>query len=332
LRVINNSGVGIEVTDGSSENLFYDVVSSQNRNGIVVGGNLSHTIYDNVFVNISTTNNTTAGFSLWASVPELLSNILVVNLTTANNGTGLTSTENFGQNLFVNVAAANNTTGVKLDNSPANIFSGRLSVGSNNVDCSVSLSSGLGPDCRNQGESDAELTTGIDLSGSFVAKIMLDDSVNASDVDGLGLYGEIEDWTRFAGRYRGWGKDGPLFASVDNRGSCTLGDTCRIWDWSVAANDIGNRGNPALLGVLALPNGDNTLTFVGSDSGTTALRNAVELLFDDNGDDDGLCESRERCVHTPNIGAFQGSDAKMLAHWTNGQITNVTLFRPETNP
>ena len=31
-----------------------------------------------------------------------------------------------------------------------------------------------------------------------------------------------------------------------------------------------------------------------------------ELLDDGIGDDDGLCESNERCVYSPNFGAYQG--------------------------
>jgi len=38
----------------------------------------------------------------------------------------------------------------------------------------------------------------------------------------------------------------------------------------------------------------------------TFLVNATERLFDERGNDNGLCESDESCVYSPNIGAYQG--------------------------
>jgi hypothetical protein len=36
------------------------------------------------------------------------------------------------------------------------------------------------------------------------------------------------------------------------------------------------------------------------------VRNAVEILQDGEGNENGLCEAGERCIHTPNLGRAQG--------------------------
>ena len=36
----------------------------------------------------------------------------------------------------------------------------------------------------------------------------------------------------------------------------------------------------------------------------TVLRNAIEIIGDGIGDDDGLCGTNESCIYTPNIGAY----------------------------
>ena len=46
------------------------------------------------------------------------------------------------------------------------------------------------------------------------------------------------------------------------------------------------------------------------------------------GDDDGLCESGEDCVYTPNIGSYQGHDGLSGSYTTVGDIR---LFEYSTN-
>jgi hypothetical protein len=123
---------------------------------------------------------------------------------------------------------------------------------------------------------------------------------------------------------------------------CTAGETCRIWDFSLASG-----GDLVRNALAAPPGGDDTLTHVWSapDAGacalipgaswggqvcslpgyaaqgaceaaggdwssdkcsSTLLRNAVEILDDREGNENGLCESDERCLFTPNIGSYQG--------------------------
>jgi hypothetical protein len=66
---------------------------------------------------------------------------------------------------------------------------------------------------------------------------------------------------------------------------------------------------------------------------TTYLQNAYEIFEDGIGNDNGLCESNESCIYTPNIGAYQGEGSlqAISSSFTNGNITNVKLYQYVTN-
>ena len=65
---------------------------------------------------------------------------------------------------------------------------------------------------------------------------------------------------------------------------------------------------------------------------TTFLINAVELLEDSVGNDNGLCESDELCLYTPNIGVHQGHGGIIiLSDIDTGTNTGVDLFRYADN-
>jgi hypothetical protein len=67
-------------------------------------------------------------------------------------------------------------------------------------------------------------------------------------------------------------------------------------------------------------------------SSSTFLRNAIEVVGDGIGDDDGLCESNETCLYTPNFASYQGEGGLTSAgSFTNGTITNVTQVKYKTN-
>jgi len=57
------------------------------------------------------------------------------------------------------------------------------------------------------------------------------------------------------------------------------------------------------------------------------IQNARELVLDDIGDDDGLCESAEACVYSPNIGAYQGEgDLASSCVLEDGDVSGVIMF------
>jgi hypothetical protein len=63
------------------------------------------------------------------------------------------------------------------------------------------------------------------------------------------------------------------------------------------------------------------------------LANAVEMMGDDVGDDDGLCESGEACLYTPNFGAYQGHGTLQQCAFdaSGGPITGVTMYYYPSN-
>jgi hypothetical protein len=106
-------------------------------------------------------------------------------------------------------------------------------------------------------------------------------------------------------------------------GPCTNSvGPCMLWDLSLPMlNTIARNTTPLPAGVAthkwpaigsscsAYP---DTIK-VGSDCVTTYLKYARELLYDEIGNDNGLCESNEACLTSPNIGAYQGrGDPQLL--------------------
>jgi hypothetical protein len=65
----------------------------------------------------------------------------------------------------------------------------------------------------------------------------------------------------------------------------------------------------------------------------TYLLNAMEIIGDEIGDDNGLCESNEACIYAPNIGAYQGSGdyTTKSCVFQNGTVTGVKMYAYPTN-
>jgi hypothetical protein len=117
-----------------------------------------------------------------------------------------------------------------------------------------------------------------------------------------------------------------------------------------APDFVLSAGDNVLRNIAPVPTGDDTLThewggfdattcgyvrgatWSGSACTSTFLRDSFELLDDSVGNDNGLCESNETCVHTPNIGYYQGEgDLVSAGAFTDGAITGVTMLRYQTN-
>jgi parallel beta-helix repeat protein len=290
----NNINRGIRL-DESSDNILTNLSSFNNGSDglrVYLGGS-------NVLANFTGTNNNLSGLTLQGSSDNTLTSIAGVN-----NSYALYLYQGSDGNVFDNLASGHNNMGIWIQNSSYNRFTGLLEVGNNSsIDCTVagtSIDPGLdGLTCEN---SEAELTTGVYFGDSFIAKVYVEDSQNLSDVLGSADYVDIEDWVNFENEYRGWGRDGPLeFPSSFNRSYGLSFMTLRIWDWSLDTTDT------VLLEALSSFNPANTLTHTWSnDSTTQLLGNAIEILGDYIGNDNGLCEIDENCVYSPNIGSYQG--------------------------
>jgi hypothetical protein len=171
------------------------------------------------------------------------------------------------------------------------------------------------------------------------------DALNASeDASGQAAYGTGIDWTVFENSLRGWGRDDTLpFPDAGQRGRCNSG-TCQLWDWSLLAADLGDLGIdgiagggddvPVMLDTNLLPTGNDAVTHTWLGGATvTLLLNAVELRDGTTGNNDGLCESGETCVYTPNIGTYQGHGALQAAGsiGIGGTLESIQLLEFATN-
>jgi len=348
-----NSFSGVRLGTGSSNNTLLVVTASNNAIGVDLFAAVNNTLAgvtvnsNGTGVNVRSASNSNTVIGVTASNNGGYG----VNLDTSSNNTllGVTaSNNNFGVNLYQSssntlsdLASSNNNEGITVfSGSNNNTFTGWLEVGSNSAwNCFAGLSTEPGlvnSTCAPNGTSDHTLVTGIDLTNAFVAKVLIDDVLNADDTNGTAANFPADpaafDWTNFDNGFRGWGVDGPAFPSASQRGQWTIGGG-RIWDWSVSIGDNGNAGNPALLNVLTLPSGSDTLTHTWSDMTTTTfLRNAVELPADGVGNDNTLCESSETCIYLPNIGSYQGhGDFVNAGMFVDGSLTGITLIKYEMN-
>lgn len=344
ITAFNNGSHGVLQLSGSN-NTFAGTTAGSNGIGFANAGASA------VIFGLTAANNGTSGVALAGN------DLVMAAVVSTNNLTGFDHLSG-ARDLFADLAFAANDTGILLGGdlgaTLATRFTGLLLVG-NTADCVLDNGTepGLDGACANTGLSDATLTTAVDLSASFTGKAAADDAANASDTNGAATFPADPtafDWASFDNRFRGWGLDGSDFPDADHRARWTAGDG-RIWDLSVAAGDA------VLLGRLAVPTGDDTLTsrwdgtpatdddagcdalipgssFNATDSvcQTVYLRDAVELAGDDAGNDNNLCESGETCLYMPNIGSYQGHGALVSAGaFTGGAITGVTLLRFETN-
>lgn len=332
---VNNGGRGVALGGGSSNNIFRNVTVANN---VQEGLYLVNYCVNNTFMNVVATSQLNQGIyinmnsdnNLFLDVTAALnqqgsgiqintSKNTIMNFASIRNGTGLAMVSG-ERNTFVNIASADGGWDIYSVGSSTNFYSGLLKVGPTGCYETGGTDPGIvNGTCANNGVSNVVLTTGITLGSAVQAKVTVTDTANASNTNGMELYESIDDWTSFSNVYRTWGMDGSAFPNYDNAGRCTTGSTCRIWDWSLVSGDT------VIKNVLSLPTGTSTLTHTWFDASTTTfLRNAVELA----GNGNGLCESGETCLYTPNIGAYQGhGDLISAGAFTDGTITGVMLMK-----
>lgn len=258
-----------------------------------------------------------------------------------------------------NVASAyNGFEGITFGSDDAWIFSGNLLTFANSFRaCGVYSAApipGLHHTTCTQSGADgsndygAHLSTAVlrssrDPAASIVGKIDVDDSSNASDTLGLGVFAAITDWLSFAYPLRGYALDGSAFPNADHQGQC-VGGSCRIWDFrlssadSVLRNTIGDglsQNAPFVAGAAcpAAVHGNQAMTD-DQTAPNTFLLAAFEIVQDSIGDDDGLCESNEACIYAPNFGAYQGEGDYLAAGsctFANGAVSGVTMYAYPVN-
>ncbi len=365
--VLTNNYRGMDIFSAPN-NVFENVTVANSAVGGVSSG--YPTSKNNIFLNATVTNSSPGLYFSSTGNNNLVVNTAAVNNYDTGIYFGISASNNTflniasAHNAYPNYSGKCSAYQIMLvgDN---NTVTGLLKIGTGAGTCtSYEYSSstacygngtnpGLMTDtCANNGNSNATLTTGVTVASVFVGKVTTDDTVNASDTNGAATYDRNSlDWLFFDDPYRGWGMDRGAFPDVTNYDRCSsitpgTTDTCRIWDWSLLSSDT------VLRGVLSTPTGSDTLTHVwsaatqsecsaiagaawigaSSTCSSTFLRNAVEIIGDGIGNENGLCESGETCLVTPNIGSYQGHGALVSAGpFTDGTLTGITLLKYSTN-
>ncbi|HRG47095.1 MAG TPA: hypothetical protein PLX69_04955 [Leptospiraceae bacterium] len=364
VQAYNVSGKGIDIIN--SDNIILNSFSmNTGGNGIYVA-DVGLPAVSNIFFNNSAFN--ASGILLF--IEANANRTTTVNTLAANRLSNITAIQASGVSFpkFINTIAAHTTTNSyseTLTTTVDSVFKGIFKV--TLASCAtLGTNPGVTASCAKTLGAGSELSpatvTGITLANSFVGKVTSDDSKNISDASGSQAFAGITDWLNFENRFRGWGRQGSAFPNTDHTGRCSSG-TCQIWDWSLKATDTVARN------VNACPNGTivdthqwsaATQTACNDFKGavftagvnacvTTFLRNAVEIFGDGVGNENGICESNEECMYTPNIGAYQGhsSDSTNTVKLipasqsstttttcpdvTAGTVSNVKLWKYDTN-
>lgn len=359
LYLSNSPTNGLSIQN-SNNNIVSNVLATNNG----ARGVLLNTAVNNALVNITATNNGTTGIDIGANSVQNSFGSLAVG----NNPTGIDLDATAHQNSLAHTAAAHSGIGLNV-NSTYNFFTGIFRVGNNTTDCAGGGTAGIGGSCTANSASNHTPQFGADFSAAFSGKIGSDDSVNSSDTTGAAAVGSILDWLHFASSFRLWGLQGSgAFPLASQRGNCNSG-TCHIFDWRLSSSDSTLRnnlpvpdGNQTLVHIWTAANQticesidravwttnvcsypgyttSSACTGAGGDWSSNKcvsviLSSSYELIGDGLGNENGLCESYEICVYSPNIGAYQGQGQGGLTdigNITDGVVKGVRLLQFATN-
>jgi len=306
------------VIDGSFNKLI-DVVASWNvGDGFRVTGN------HNVFSGISSFNNLGHGVSLNSA----RSNILLNTYTSSNDGAGIAfisdTIAGFTQsdyNFIANLTSVNNfEAGVLIDagsNSDTNTL--------NNVVAAYNSTDSTKNCTNNSSSTSCDAVTTLTLADAPITDVFVHD-INGSSSERKMLPELIG---------QGWGE------YDDAKGACfsnpELTETCILMDWRLLTTNTSLRDTNLIPSIMAEHTNlikdqnnleDNLLVEVAA----PYLENSVEIIADNIGNDNGLCENNETCLYTPNLGAYQGDGVLESVDGFAGPVdSNITLLQRVTN-
>jgi hypothetical protein len=186
--------------------------------------------------------------------------------------------------------------------------------------------------CTLQGASDGTLIQGADPIFSFLGQVTGDDVVNTADTNGGAVASGITDWLHFESPLRAWAFEDFDFSL---RGPCAGSSACSIWDWRLAPDDriLRNRSgagtveNPPFVPGEPCPSPLDETMVLQDTSGRRFLINAMEVVGDGLGNENGLCEMDEACIYMPHLGPYLGSgDYSSQTCEMGGEFAGVTMY------
>jgi len=310
-----NSKSGLSIN--SSHNRVTNLISMSNfENGVIVNQ------HNNIFNQINISNNTIDGIKIAGSQNNIINQATI----SSNGGNGISfykpNAVNTPQNNFISFATLANNVSSGIS------FSSDLSQTIINSNSFIEVLDAFN-DTSTCGDNDCSTTKlanqndEITLYFPAVEADSIHTNFSPNRLDGIIKAGKV---SKFQNAYRAWGR------TTLGAGSCAeLGPDifCKIWDWTLNNND-----NNIAYDALALPDTTQSYQQNGADSAVNYLSNSIELINDNIGNDNGLCEENESCLYTPNIGSYQGHGTNVPSVELTGEFwgnLGITLMSFETN-
>jgi hypothetical protein len=326
-RIINSSATGSALNFVS----FF-------RFGIIMGntmGSLGSTSVNpvNAGVNNFFANNFIFGTNIGNGVSlatatqgnDTFVNTNIINIANSGNaldiatGTNASTISGFAANLLGTSNSIRIQSGTVQNN-----FYGRMIVPANS--CNILSSNLTNVTCAPISPSDNVISSPTPPFNNEFAGIVSGDSRNTTSgasSNSIITASSITDWYNFENNMRAYLPSAVFPTAGFN--TCLGGSNCQIIDLSLKS------GSSIFRNVNSCPNGNSVITggyYETAQGGSntncannmmrgffttsadscdyTSLRNAVELLNDGVGNDNGHCESNETCLFTPNIHSYQG--------------------------
>lgn len=330
-----NHGIWLDQTGNAPISFINTTVTNSQNNGVYNSGSNQLNLH-----NVTLANND-IGYSTTSGAENTLSSIFAIN----NSTTGIGLEVGASSALIHNVTVTNSGTQNFHDLGTGNNFKGYAVFGSaGSADCNMSNNGNMthtGGICETV-DSELNLVAGQNGDGSFNGQVLSDarnPDISLLDASGFLDVSAITNWMDFNSSFRAWGQ-GKSTTQLDasNQRACLTGN-CAIWDWSLNTSALlvfnksgdGQNPNEDFVEGESCPDavhGNQAVTDQRT-SPNTYLANATEILFDQNGDDDGLCESNEACIYSPHIGGYQGQGDHTLkgtCQFEDGTVTGVTMY------
>ncbi|MCW7470948.1 hypothetical protein [Leptospira kanakyensis] len=362
-------GSAINISSGGTNNHIWNnsfldtVIYSSTDEGVTIStasSNIGGIVLKDMVVANSSTNATISAFeTLPAKISGLtISNQILVNMV---SGIGLISSGSSDFKMILESIGIFRASNYAIENSSVNNhyltgnlrFSGSLS---NNILSGTNV--GFTVNGLPAGSSDYNFANNVPYENSFVGFIFQDDTSNPNDDSGfITTYLRNASYMKFQNTYRSFTNYDVSGVFTDSvKGICS--SNCRIFDWSLKKSDPYFRNTnvcpdpsrPLLHtvgGVAASESDCQNLVrgshYLGSNvCGIYHLRNAREIIGDAKGNENGLCESNEECLFTPNLGAYQGHGILRKAYSIapfhcgdipkrDGNLSQIRLFGFEEN-
>lgn len=262
----------------------------------------------------TTIGSTYVGHDTWAST-----NFFAHNILAGNNDTGALTATNVTNAYFSQLALFDSPSAFAVSSSSGVKIAGNFFFSNNTSNCGVSTltTSDFDNSCNVLNGANAQVQMNSIQLRSIIKAPINSDGTNPNAVNGLFSFPAIGsrksiDWFSFDNYFRTFGIEDASFPSSNSRNRFGSG-TGRIYDYRLktTATAVLNYSNLLTSASSAIQANQNCPAELSADNilqlnAKKYLKNAIEIPGLSIGNNNGLCESGEFCLYTPNYGAYQG--------------------------